>query len=84
VKLWDPAAGRFLESSCGKQDVEVAVEFQVSSKCVLYNNNEDISSILHVDPLLDHGSTKGGQVVKEVTVLPKDRPEFARHGEHDA
>jgi YceI-like domain len=58
------------------EDVEVAVEFQVSSKCVLYNNNEDISSILHVDPLLDHGSTKGGQVVKEVTVLPKDRPEF--------
>lgn len=84
VKLWNPSAGRLLQSSARNQDVKVTVEFQVSSERVLNDHDQHSRSVPHIDPLLDYSGTESGQVVKEVTVLLEDRPEFSRHGENDA
>ena len=61
----------------------MAVEVQVAAKGVGNNHDHQPDAVFLPCPLLQHLRTQDGKIVKEMPVLPKQRPEHIRHGEAD-
>lgn len=74
VQRSDPAAFRLLQTAGRDHHVEMCIEIQVSPKRVGHRHNEYAGTVSGFHPLLDHRRRKGGQVVEELAVLPKDWP----------
>jgi hypothetical protein len=64
--------------------MQVGIEVEVSAESVTHNQDHQSCRVYVFGPLLDDGCTQGGQIVQEVTVAEKDRPEHVRHSEYDS
>ena len=78
-----PSGSILGETALGDQDVQVAIEIQVTAEGVRDHDNHEPDAVFLPSPLLQHVRTQNGQIMQEMPVALEQRPEHIRHGQAD-
>jgi hypothetical protein len=78
-----PACSVLTQAAVGDQDVQMAVEVQVTPEGVGDHNNQQPDSVFLSRPLLQDLGAQDRKIVEEMPVLLEERPKAVRHGQGD-